>query len=84
MRIHKLTNLKNGNKLFAYFANNRGRGTDNCTLVIVPNGIERPSYSRDIPVNFILAKTRTSAWKGDVFLSNRVCNALCISKTDII
>ena len=35
MRIKAETPLKNGRKLLAWWANNCGRGSDNCTLAVV-------------------------------------------------
>jgi hypothetical protein len=81
MRLAKITALKNGNQLFAYWANNRGRGSDNCTLLVVPANEQRPNFSRD--VENIISKTRTSSWRGLVNLSADVCNRLGITKQDL-
>jgi hypothetical protein len=70
MRLEKETMLKNGKKLLAYWANNRGRGTNNCTLIVVDAGDERPSMSRDVIECY--AVTCTSSWAGNVNLSKRV------------
>ena len=83
MKLKKITKLKNGNLLFAYWANNKGRGTDNCTLLVVPANESRPRFSRD--VKNIISKTRTSSWRGLVNLSIKVCNELGISlKQDLV
>lgn len=82
MKLNKITNLKNGNKLFAYWANNCGRGSDNCTLLVVPANEPRPNFSRD--VKNVIAKTRTSSWKGNVNLSVAVCKLLGITKNDLV
>ncbi len=83
MRLNH-TNTLPGNKwLFAYWANNRGRGRNNCTLLVVPANSERPAYSRDVIGCY--AKTRTSSWTGDVNVSKFVLAKLGIAqKTDII
>lgn len=81
MKLNKTNGLKNGNQLFVYWANNRGRGSDNCTLVVVPAGENRPSFSRD--VKNVISKTRTSSWKGLVNFSRSVCDRLMITKMDL-
>ena len=81
MKLNKITTLKNGNQLFAYWANNRGRGSNNCTLLVFPTGEQRPNFSRD--VKNVIAQTKTSSWRGQVNLSNAVCNQLGISKQDL-
>jgi hypothetical protein len=82
MKLNKITNLKNGNQLFAYWANNRGRGSDNCTLQVVPAGVERPAMSR--MTKNVISSTRTSSWRGLVNLSASVCESLGINKQDLI
>lgn len=81
MELNKITALINGNQLFAYWANNRGRGSNNCTLLIVPAGVKRTFFSRD--VKNVIAKTRTSSWRGLVNMSKSVCNQLGITKNDL-
>ena len=46
MKLRKINQLRNGNVLFAYMANNKGRGRDNCTLVVVPGGTIRPRMAQ--------------------------------------
>ena len=82
MMLKKTTKLTNGNLMFAYWANNRGRGRDNCTLQIVPAGTTRAPYSRLNKT--VICSTRTSSWNGHVNLSERVCAELGIKKTDIV
>lgn len=82
MRLNKIEKLKNGNQLFVFWANNAGRGSNNCTLQIVPPTSIRKIYSRE--TENIIAQTRTSSWKGDVNFSENVCDRLGISKTDLI
>lgn len=81
MRLNKINKLSNGNQLFAYWANNRGRGSNNCTLLVVPAGVVRPAYSR--MTENVIAKTTTSSWQGSVNLSKSVCEKLGINKEDI-
>jgi len=77
MRIVNAVNkLENGNLLLAWWANNKGRGKDNCTLMVVPDGTKRASLSRD--QKNVLTQTRTSSWRGSVNLSKRVCDDLGI------
>ena len=77
MRLSKKTVLSDGRKLCAWWANNRGRGSDNCTLAVVPGTTERAAYSRDQAD--VIVKTRTGSWQGDVNLSRSVRETLGIS-----
>jgi hypothetical protein len=81
MKLNKITALKNGNRLFAYWANNRGRGRSNCTLLVVPADEQRNKLSRT--VKNVIAETRTSSWRGLVNMSKAVCNRLGIEKQDL-
>ncbi len=78
MRLEKETILKNGKKLLAYWANNKGRGRNNCTLIIVDRDYPRPAKSVDVEEYF--SQTQTSSWAGNVNLSKRVLNILGIDK----
>jgi len=82
MRLNKINKLSNGNQIFAYWANNRGRGSNNCTLQIVPAGVTRPRYSR--MTKNVFAETTTSSWRGSVNLSKLLCEKLGITKEQII
>jgi hypothetical protein len=82
MRLKKINQLKNGNLLFAFWANNAGRGSDNCTLQLVPAGTIRQDYSRN--TENVLIEIRTGSWRGDVNLSRKVLKFLEIQKSDII
>ena len=82
MKLGKITKLTSGNQLFVYFANNKGRGANNCTLIVVPAGAIRPRYSRD--VKNIIAQTRTGSWRGIVNMSVDVCTRLGITKQDLL
>jgi len=55
--------------LHFWYANNKGRGDDNCTIIFSDNP-ERASMSRN--QKDIIAKTRTSSWNGHVNFSKRV------------
>lgn len=82
MRLKKITKLKNGNLLFAFWANNRGRENSNCTLQVVPAGTPRPE--RSALTEGVITQTRTSSWRGDVNVSMRVCDELDIERDDIM
>jgi len=83
MRLQKETKLANGNKLLAFWANNAGRGRDNCTLIVVPGHVERKQKSAQHDDDLI-SWTRTGSWGGDVNLSKAVCARLRIKKTDLM
>lgn len=77
------TTLADGRILYSHFANNRGRGSDNCTLTLCQPGTARPMYTRNFRDCDIVAQTRTSAWKGNRNLSTRVLGAIGLTKADI-
>jgi len=70
MKIEKQQTLENGNQLFAFFANNKGRGEDNCTLMVVAPGHPRADYTRN--QTGVISETRTSSWRGKVNFSKKV------------
>ena len=82
MYLDKINKLKNGNLLFVYYANNKGRGTDNCTLVVAKSGTTRTPRSHQ--VNGTIATTRNSSWALDINVSKKVCGLLGIEKSDIL
>ena len=77
MRLNAETTLSDGRKLCAWWANNAGRGRNNCTLAVVPGATERAAYSRQQAD--VMATTRTSSWRGDVNLSRAVRETLGIA-----
>ena len=81
MRINPETKLADGRKLLAWWANNRGRGSDNCSLAIVDGDDKRETHAAK---QNAYAHTRTSSWAGDVNLSTAVLKRLGISKNQII
>jgi hypothetical protein len=87
MRLNKINKLSDGRQLFAYWANNAGRGDDNCTLVVVPAGTNRTPTSKPLcSGNFYSTEKnwmRTSSWKGNVNLSHAICKFLGFKKSDI-
>lgn len=88
MRLAQSNKLTGNKVLFAYWANNRGRGNSNCTLIVVPAGTERSSISKSLCEAIDNDKIdgvwiRTSSWKGDVNVSLDVCKRLGIEKSDI-
>jgi hypothetical protein len=78
MKINKINVLPDGRILMAWFANNAGRGSDNCTLAVVAAGTPRATYSRN--QTNVVASTRTSSWAGKVNFSARVRNILGIEQ----
>ena len=81
MHLLAETTLRDGRKLLAWWANNKGRGRDNCTLAVVDADTPRAEYSRN-QAN-VQAMTRTSSWGGDVNLSRRVMAILGIEVSEI-
>lgn len=77
MRLTNETTLSDGRKLCAWWANNRGRGRNNCTLAVVPGTAERAACSRHQAD--VIASTTTSSWRGDVNLSRAVRETLGIA-----
>lgn len=65
----KIVKINNG-KMYLYFwyANNAGRGSDNCA--IIKSGASRAAKSADQAD--IITETKTSAWQGK---NNRFCMA---------
>ena len=68
----KSMELGNGEYLYFWYANNGGRGTDNCTIIRTTD--ERAHVSAR--QTGIIASTRTSAWAGTVNFSKRVRESL--------
>lgn len=82
MKLSKINQLNNGNQLFVFFSNNKGRGRNNCTIQVVPKNETRKRYSRN--TCNIIAQITTSSWKGDINLSQDVQNSLGIAKDMIL
>ncbi len=78
MRLAKENLLDNGQKLFVWFANNKGRGSNNCTLAVVD--WEEKRAVRVAGQKGFNAMTTTSAWNGNINLSKQICNELGITK----
>lgn len=47
-----------------HYANNRGRGSNNVTVSIVPIGTNRKQFSREYPIE--ISQYRISGWRGIV------------------
>lgn len=77
MKMDCETILSDGRKLCAWWANNTGRGRNNCTLALVPGTTERATYNRH--QRDVISRTTTSSWRGDVNLSRAVRERLGIS-----
>lgn len=87
MKLGKEHKIKGGRYvLFVYRSNNKGRGKNNCTLVLCPAGTVRRSRvvgyknAGEEP----LAIIQTSSYGSDVNLSKYVLSCLNIRKEDII
>ena len=64
-------------KLLFFYANNRGRGDNNCTVYRVPADTPRFANTREQDADdTYLACTTTSSWRGFVNLSHRVLEDL--------
>ena len=74
----KIIKLNNGQEIHLHFANNRGRGDNNCTLTLVKSGTIRQQYTRQYKT--FLAQTRTSAWKGQPNLSKKILAEINVTK----
>ena len=81
MMLKQINKLTTGQYLSAHWANNKGRGRNNCTLSIIAQPTDRGAYVRD---TIAITQTRTSSWNGNVNLSKRICTKLGIEKTQII
>lgn len=64
----KTIELLNGEYLHFWYANNAGRGSNNCTII----RSTAPRAPTSKAQTNVLAKTTTSAWRGQVNLSDRV------------
>jgi len=76
MRLGKITKLSNGNLLMAWWANNVGRGNNNCTLIVVLPNTPRAEMSKN--QTNVISKTLCSSWAGNVNLSKKVQRELGI------
>jgi hypothetical protein len=68
----KSLDLGNGEFIYFWYSNNRGRGTDNCTII----RSSAPRASMSARQSAVIAKTFTSAWAGKVNFSAAVKKAL--------
>ena len=82
MYLKNTVPLADDRVLYAYWANNKGRGRNNCTLIVCPKSQPRTPFSSGIK-NYD-SKTRTSSWQGDVNLSQRILGELNLKKEDLI
>ena len=69
----KSMELGNGEFLYFWYANNAGRGSDNCTI-IRSTSAERARVSK--AQTGVITTTRTSAYAGKVNFSARIRRAL--------
>jgi hypothetical protein len=70
----KTIELINGEYLHFWYANNAGRGTDNCTII----RSTAPRAPTSKAQTNVIAITTTSAWRGRVNLSTRIEHELGI------
>ena len=66
--------LCTGENLYFWYANNRGRGSNNVTIIRVAPGYPRANVSAKQAG--VISTVRTSGWKGQVNYSAAVHNAL--------
>lgn len=68
----KTVNLENGLFLHFYYANNKGRGADNCSIIKTTNPQRLGNEKSQINDDGTISNTRTSSWAGNVNFSNAV------------
>lgn len=71
-------------KIISYFANNRGRGKNNVTLYYVTDDTARAGNCAKQDKLPYIAKTTTSAWRGQINASRRVMENLGLENARII
>ncbi len=76
----KIIKLNNDTEIHLHYANNKGRGDNNCTLTLVESGTIRQQYTRQYET--YIDRTKTSAWNGHPNLSRRVLGKINISKSE--
>jgi len=60
--------LNDGTHLYFWYANNRGRGRDNCTIIRSTDS----RAARSAKQAGVIAVTKTGSWRGKVNFSTRV------------
>ena len=73
----KSLRLGESDHLYFWYANNAGRGRDNCTIIRSHSGTRT---ERSADQTEVVAATRTGAWSGQVNFSRRVTDALGIDR----
>ena len=73
----KTLNLEDGTYLHFWWANNKGRGKDNLTIVRTVNK-ERLKTSKQQKDYGFIATIRASSWKGSIYLSEGTLKRLGI------
>lgn len=81
MHLNKVEKLKNGQQLFIFFSNDKGRGKNNCTIQLVP-GDEKRKLVAKMTKN-VIKEVYTTSWKGDVNFSRRVQSVLNVKAEDL-
>jgi hypothetical protein len=82
MHLNTVEKLKNGNQLFVFYSNDKGRGKSNCTIQLVEKSEKRKLTAK--LTKHILAETYTTAWRGDINFSKRVQKLLGIDEADLV
>lgn len=65
--------LDDGTFLYFWYANNKNRGSNNCTIIRSSSPNRAPMSAKQTE---IIASTRTSSWRGNVNFSKHVQAAL--------
>jgi hypothetical protein len=65
-------NVGDGTRIDVHMANNAGRGRNNVSLTRVRSETPRPTYTRQYADADVIARTRTSGWRGKWALTRRV------------
>jgi len=81
MHLQKIEKLKNGNQLFIFFSNDKGRGKNNCTIQLVESTEKRKLVAK--MTKKVLAEVYTTSWNGDINFSKAVQSKLGIDVNDI-
>jgi len=82
MYLRNTVQLRDGRVLYVYWANNKGRGRNNCTLIVCPKSQPRTPFSDGIKTYD--AKTQTASWLSNVNLSKRVLSELGLQEEDLV
>lgn len=82
MHLKTIEQLNNGKQLFIFYANDKGRGKNNCTIQLVDKNQKRKLTAKDTTI--VLKEVYTSSWKGDINFSKNVQKLLGIRDIDLM